>query len=211
METPTPTTPRDTVGGTPPAGGVPPRTGLYPIPILTTVAVVVLLALDPRGRLLLAVEASSVPCLFVYLLAMVLVGRTWRLKAREFAFGFMSPLVVVRWGTCLIRLNVLPLGGYVKWRNEVGGAPSNLRPPIATTPDEDDPRFDSIHPLQRAATCLGGPLASLALAIALLESAGFDSFRRGFGQLAGQLFRPREANLAMYRSFFARVQTGDYL
>ncbi len=101
-----------------------------------------------------------------------LAGRIFRVKIDAFAFGFGRELLGfndrrgTRW-----RLNLIPLGGYVKFTGDMNAA-SQPDPEVMALPPQERAGLFLFKPLwQRAIIVAAGPLINFAFAILIL--AGF--------------------------------------
>ncbi len=93
------------------------------------------------------------------------VGKLCGVRIEAFAIGFGTRLFGVVYGGTDYRINLLPLGGYVKFAGEtVGNEPTSSPQTVA-----NDPGDFNAHPRwQRVLIALAGPVANFILAFFLL-------------------------------------------
>lgn len=84
--------------------------------------------------------------ILIHELGHFIIAKREKVKVETFALGFGRPIFTRRWGDTDYRINILPLGGYVKMKGELPGEEST------GTPDE----FNSKKPGQRARILLAG-------------------------------------------------------
>jgi len=107
---------------------------------------------------------------FIHELGHFLVARWCRVKVSEFSIGFGREIAGFndRYGTRW-RINWLPLGGYVKFFDDLDGASiPDAKALERMTPEEREGSFHAKPLWQKAAVIVAGPMANFLLAIAVL-------------------------------------------
>jgi membrane-associated protease RseP (regulator of RpoE activity) len=97
----------------------------------------------------------------VYVFAQAALGWLWRIQVQEIAVGYGPSVWRGKIGACAWRLNVLPLGGFTRFKGEHDEA-EQLSDDVASR------RFQDASPLCRLAILFVGPISSLLLGFMLL-------------------------------------------
>jgi regulator of sigma E protease len=93
------------------------------------------------------------------------MGKLCGVRIEAFALGFGTRLFGFKYGETDYRVNLLPLGGYVKFAGEMQPLPADMDPTEGMT----DPGEFNAHPRwQRALIALAGPVANFILAFFIL-------------------------------------------
>src|SRR5687768_16786806 len=106
--------------------------------------------------------AAWTAILVLFNIPMVLLARRYRVPVEEFSVYFGRALARFRVGRTLVRINWIPLGGYVKFKGirQPDDDPSSI--------GDDEVTFAEVHPLRRALIAISGPVVLLALGGCLL-------------------------------------------
>jgi hypothetical protein len=144
------------------------RTELHPLPLIAWIAVAVGVYWFGRYRQeLLLVLIVAVALTLLSNVIYTFYARLLRVPAEEFGVGVGGVLVGFHVGRTQVRVNWLPMGGYVKF---TGQDPLKEKSPFTPMPGEQ--RYDQVHPLARVPFVLSAPLATVLLGLALLSAAG---------------------------------------
>jgi hypothetical protein len=116
-----------------------------------------------RPRQVLTFVAVFTALLVFYNVVFVVVARMMGMRPEVFSVYFGPPVARFRVGAVDYVVGSLPLGSYVKF-----AVADPLDPAPRPSPPVPGPRFDELHPLQRAFLFVSAPLAVLALGVGML-------------------------------------------
>ncbi|MGN6528469.1 MAG: hypothetical protein ACTHL8_18930 [Burkholderiaceae bacterium] len=142
--------------------------------------------MSATGTLILAIEV----CLAIHLFAMASAGVSLGLPLAELRFGFGA--VWLRLG--FLHLGVLPLGGYVRFRESPSGRPAQ----------------ETLGLASELVLALAGVLALLLVAGAADGAAGLAAFGAGFPQWVAGALSPLGAAQAMLRAARHQAFAGTF-
>jgi|SRR5688500_4705614 len=182
------------------------KPGVSVVGILVAAAVAAAVAQHPKAPLLVPLAAVAMPPTLIHLLAFVALGVAWNRKIDEFGLFHGGRLLAFRVAGCLVRINWLPMGGYVKFHA--------MDETVAATP-ADDPYFERgylrLRPWQKVVLNLSGPLAVLTLAVAALgPAAALREFVEGFVQHVEGALAPRTRGRELLAGYFRLLEQKQY-
>jgi membrane-associated protease RseP (regulator of RpoE activity) len=126
--------------------------------------------------------AAEIPCVFLHVGTMALVGWLLGATVEEVSWFFGPPYFRFRICRVSFRIGVIPFGGYAKFKGDQD--PPKSRDEVVFAADMEPPGFNDLHPLRRAAIAASGCLALLFLAaLCLGRWPSVRSLSRGFVQL----------------------------
>jgi hypothetical protein len=163
----------------------------------------------PKGRLLLiAIGLLAISCI-VYTCAAIVWARVRGVHIHHVGIFFGPWIARFRILGLPLRINVLPMGAYVKFPSPDHAPPDSAAARSHLVPHEQT--YEAQPRLQKILINLVTPLTTLALAVILLgPSAATDSFLRGFEQFTLGAFRPREYRVDAFARLFAHLEMHRY-
>ena len=171
------------------------------LPALIFFGAAALLATTGRGCLILTLVGLWAIVVVVHIGVFVVWGRARGLFIEDVAI-FFGPAILRVWvGGLPIRLNLIPLGGYVKF----AGNEDPVTPPAPGS-------FASLPRWEKVGMNLAAPAATLVLAAMLMgPGAAFTSFAQGFRQLFAGTLHAQTVAVPLIAGFFALLESRAFV
>ncbi|MDQ3439196.1 MAG: site-2 protease family protein [Planctomycetota bacterium] len=168
---------------------------------MVVAGVIWLLAISPRGRDVLVLVGLWTVVVIVHVSVFITWGRVRSRTIEEIGLFFGPAVCSVRVDKMLMRINAIPLGGFVKF----AGADERTGAPLPGS-------YLLLHRWERVGMNLAAPAATLVFAAVLLgPRAAVASFSAGFGQLVDAALHPRSVAVPLIAQLFELLESGRLL
>jgi hypothetical protein len=171
--------------------------------VLLTLCIVgwVAVAHHQRTRVLAETALLACPALLVYNLPYLIFAPLLGLRVEEIGIGLGWQVLRFRAAGAVVRLNLLPLGTYVKYPSGEGQGEADTPPEVGT--------LQALHPLTRFWFTLSGPVVCALLGMALLGAQGPRSFVVTFKQFFELFYLDLSIPAVWIGKFFHAILRGE--
>jgi regulator of sigma E protease len=135
-----------------------------------------------------------VAIIFVHEFGHLIAAKLFGVKVLEFSLGFPPALIKYRSGETAYKLNLIPLGGYVKMLGEDPDSKAEI------IPDEIDRAFFNRSVIARISIMLAGPLFNFLLAFGIMSAV----YVSGWPVLVSEIGKVSEGSPAFKAGFKSR-------